>query len=183
MSYSNEIYEDSRTRACSPLPVRLLPERIADKSPRSLLRCRWEQFSVSISRLNTLIPLRLSNSILVHTSLSLYTAASTCCDAMTTPIEKQQANVGLSSDAESLLSETTRTAIREGIKPAFYAKVNVLNKAIADIGMGRYQWELFVTAGFGWMADNICAWIPSQTACSGRGGRVLRLQGFKPSPL
>lgn len=46
-------------------------------------------------------------------------------------------------------------AIREGIRPVFLAKVRVLNKAIADLGMGRYQWELFVSAGFGWFGDNL----------------------------
>ncbi len=59
-------------------------------------------------------------------------------------------------EVESVLSETIEAAQREGIKPAFYAKVNVLNEAIHEIGMGRYQWELFITAGFGWMADNLC---------------------------
>jgi hypothetical protein len=32
-------------------------------------------------------------------------------------------------------------------------KSKVINKAIQDIGMGRYQWELFVLCGFGWLAD------------------------------
>jgi hypothetical protein len=59
-------------------------------------------------------------------------------------------------DAASLISEQTLLAKKEGIKPAFLAKVNVLNAALHEIGMGRYQWELFVTAGFGWFADNIC---------------------------
>ena len=31
-------------------------------------------------------------------------------------------------------------------------KSKVINKAIQDIGMGRYQWQLFVLCGFGWMA-------------------------------
>ncbi|KAL2001757.1 hypothetical protein VTN02DRAFT_1311 [Thermoascus thermophilus] len=31
----------------------------------------------------------------------------------------------------------------------------VINKALQDIGMGRYQWELFVLCGFGWLADNL----------------------------
>ena len=31
----------------------------------------------------------------------------------------------------------------------------VINKAIQDIGMGKYQWRLFVLCGFGWLADNI----------------------------
>ncbi|KAJ7843093.1 hypothetical protein B0H14DRAFT_1018741 [Mycena olivaceomarginata] len=43
----------------------------------------------------------------------------------------------------------------EGIKPIFLAKVKVLNEAIAECGLGRYQWELFFSAGFGWFADNI----------------------------
>lgn len=59
-------------------------------------------------------------------------------------------------DAESLHSEFMLRAKQEGIQPAFLAKVTVLNRALADIGMGRYQWELFITAGFGWFADNIC---------------------------
>lgn len=34
-------------------------------------------------------------------------------------------------------------------------KSKVINKAIQDIGMGRYQWELFALCGFGWTADNL----------------------------
>jgi hypothetical protein len=29
----------------------------------------------------------------------------------------------------------------------------IVNRALQDIGMGRYQWELFVLCGFGWFAD------------------------------
>ncbi|KAL1407745.1 hypothetical protein Q8F55_007179 [Vanrija albida] len=61
----------------------------------------------------------------------------------------------LRSDNESLISDTTLIAQREGIKPAFLAKVQVLNNALAEIGMGRYQYELFFSGGFGWFADNI----------------------------
>ena len=32
-------------------------------------------------------------------------------------------------------------------------KSKVINKAIQDIGMGRYNWELFILCGFGWCAD------------------------------
>jgi hypothetical protein len=32
-------------------------------------------------------------------------------------------------------------------------KSKVINKAIQDVGMGRYNWELFVLCGFGWFAD------------------------------
>ncbi|KAK4172377.1 major facilitator superfamily domain-containing protein [Triangularia setosa] len=34
-------------------------------------------------------------------------------------------------------------------------KSRLVNKAIQDIGMGRYNWQLFVLCGFGWFADNL----------------------------
>lgn len=37
----------------------------------------------------------------------------------------------------------------------YLAKSKILSNAIQDIGMGKYQWTLFVVAGFGWMADNL----------------------------
>ncbi|KAJ7100792.1 MFS general substrate transporter [Mycena belliarum] len=58
---------------------------------------------------------------------------------------------GDDSSVQALLDK----AHLEGIKPVFLAKVRVLNEAIAASGMGRYQWELFLSAGFGWFADNI----------------------------
>jgi MFS family permease len=34
-------------------------------------------------------------------------------------------------------------------------KAKLINRAIQDIGMGRYQWQLFALCGFGWLADNL----------------------------
>ncbi|KAI0798733.1 major facilitator superfamily domain-containing protein [Xylaria sp. FL0064] len=34
-------------------------------------------------------------------------------------------------------------------------KAAVLNRAIKDIGMGWYQWQLFIVIGFGWASDNL----------------------------
>ncbi|KAH8693816.1 putative sugar transporter [Talaromyces proteolyticus] len=34
-------------------------------------------------------------------------------------------------------------------------KATTINLAIQDIGMGRYQWQLFILCGFGWFADNL----------------------------
>jgi MFS family permease len=34
-------------------------------------------------------------------------------------------------------------------------KSKVINKALQDMGMGRYQWQLFALCGGGWMADNL----------------------------
>lgn len=39
--------------------------------------------------------------------------------------------------------------------PHYVGKSKVINLAIMDIGMGRYQWELFALCGFGWTADNL----------------------------
>ncbi|KAH6989567.1 major facilitator superfamily domain-containing protein [Ilyonectria sp. MPI-CAGE-AT-0026] len=41
------------------------------------------------------------------------------------------------------------------LDPVYEAKATILNRAIRDIGMGRYQWELFVVIGFGWASDNL----------------------------
>ncbi|KIP06743.1 hypothetical protein PHLGIDRAFT_24417 [Phlebiopsis gigantea 11061_1 CR5-6] len=41
------------------------------------------------------------------------------------------------------------------VNPVYQAKARLLNAAIQEIGMGRYQWYLFVVAGFGWFADSV----------------------------
>lgn len=41
------------------------------------------------------------------------------------------------------------------LDPVYAAKARVLNKAIQEIGMGRYQWQLFIVIGFGWAQDNL----------------------------
>ncbi|KAF7356797.1 MFS general substrate transporter [Mycena venus] len=49
---------------------------------------------------------------------------------------------------DDLLDNTT-------VDPVYHAKARVLNAAIQDIGMGRYQYYLFICAGFGWFADSV----------------------------
>ncbi|KAL1937935.1 hypothetical protein VTO73DRAFT_12685 [Trametes versicolor] len=41
------------------------------------------------------------------------------------------------------------------VDPVYQAKARVLNAAIQEIGMGKYQWGLFAVAGFGWFADSV----------------------------
>jgi MFS family permease len=41
------------------------------------------------------------------------------------------------------------------LDPVYEAKAKVLNRAIQDIGMGWYQWQLFIVIGFGWASDNL----------------------------
>lgn len=44
---------------------------------------------------------------------------------------------------------------RTDSKTGYLVKSKLINKAIQDIGMGRYNWQLFVLCGFGWFADNL----------------------------
>lgn len=57
---------------------------------------------------------------------------------------------------ESLRAEIRADIATSGHDSAYDRKSKVANKAIQDIGMGRYQWQLFVLCGFGWFADNLC---------------------------
>ncbi|KAI6006136.1 major facilitator superfamily domain-containing protein [Pisolithus albus] len=43
----------------------------------------------------------------------------------------------------------------ESLDPVYHAKAKILNNAIQEIGMGKYQWCLFFVAGFGWFSDNL----------------------------
>ncbi|KAI5120241.1 hypothetical protein M0805_007545 [Coniferiporia weirii] len=58
------------------------------------------------------------------------------------------ASSGYSDDSSDLYKRTE-------IDPVYHAKAHLLSEAIAEIGMGKYQWWLFVAAGFGWFADSI----------------------------
>ncbi|KAK1778999.1 major facilitator superfamily domain-containing protein [Copromyces sp. CBS 386.78] len=56
--------------------------------------------------------------------------------------------------------EGLRREVRRGNKGGekwtdYEMKSKLVNKAIQDIGMGRYNWQLFVLCGFGWFADNL----------------------------
>lgn len=62
------------------------------------------------------------------------------------------------SDLESIaLGEGNVKAIfeNEEIDKVYLAKSNLISGAFQEIGMGRYQWELFALAGFGWSVDNV----------------------------
>ncbi|KAL2013102.1 hypothetical protein VTN00DRAFT_627 [Thermoascus crustaceus] len=56
---------------------------------------------------------------------------------------------------EALRAEVENDIAASGHDTAYDRKAKIINKAIQDIGMGRYQWELFVLCGFGWLADNL----------------------------
>lgn len=49
----------------------------------------------------------------------------------------------------SLRKETEDVLPEGSTDPAYQAKAHILNDAIQAIGMGKYQWALFVVTGFG----------------------------------
>ncbi len=60
------------------------------------------------------------------------------------------------SSTPSLATEAPVPVLSKGaVDPVYEAKAQVLNNAIQEIGMGWYQWQLFVVVGFGWASDNL----------------------------
>lgn len=54
---------------------------------------------------------------------------------------------------ESLRAEVETDISASGLDSSYDRKAKAINLAIQDIGMGRYQWELYVLCGLGWVAD------------------------------
>ncbi|KAL5528270.1 hypothetical protein ACEPAF_7406 [Sanghuangporus sanghuang] len=53
-------------------------------------------------------------------------------------------------ESELAASET------DGVGTAYLAKSHLINQCLQnEVGFGRYQWELFILSGFGWLADNL----------------------------
>ncbi|KAH7407121.1 MFS sugar transporter-like protein [Cadophora sp. MPI-SDFR-AT-0126] len=73
-------------------------------------------------------------------------------------IEKTTASRGgdFKEDGQAL-SDIDDTAVLDkgSLDPVYEAKARVLNHAIQEIGMGWYQWQLFIVVGFGWANDNL----------------------------
>ncbi|TKW51305.1 putative MFS-type transporter PB1E7.08c [Colletotrichum tanaceti] len=65
----------------------------------------------------------------------------------------------LEMSAAEYTIEGLRKEVRRGERgrrwTEYELKSKLINKAIQDIGMGRYNWQLFVLCGFGWFADNL----------------------------
>ncbi|KAL2039244.1 hypothetical protein N7G274_007912 [Stereocaulon virgatum] len=64
---------------------------------------------------------------------------------------------------EGLIAEVDLDIAASGHDTAYDRKSKVINKAIMDIGMGWYQWQLFVLCGFGWLADNLVLQVVALT--------------------
>ncbi|KAG9090947.1 hypothetical protein FRC07_011974, partial [Ceratobasidium sp. 392] len=61
------------------------------------------------------------------------------------------------------------------VNPIYQAKAELLNDAIQEIGMGKYQWHLFIVTGFGWLADNL--WPVSIGLILAQVAREFHVQG------
>lgn len=61
-----------------------------------------------------------------------------------------------SQASELRFNRKTVALVEDGqVDPSYQAKAQILNDAIQDIGMGKYQWHLLFVAGFGWFSDNV----------------------------
>ena len=67
-------------------------------------------------------------------------------------------------DSSSALDDIAAppAVLKGSTDPVYEAKARTLNSAIQEIGMGRYQWQLFVVVGFGWASDNLWPIVTSQ---------------------
>ncbi|KAI0158301.1 major facilitator superfamily domain-containing protein [Xylariaceae sp. FL1272] len=71
------------------------------------------------------------------------------------PAAERQPTTGPS--IEELLADLDHDSVipKDAIDPTYARKAAVINRAIQDIGMGWYQWQLFIVVGFGWANDNM----------------------------
>lgn len=56
---------------------------------------------------------------------------------------------------EALKAEIVADVAASDTDTPYDRKSKVINRALQDMGMGKYQWELFALCGMGWMADNL----------------------------
>ncbi|PWI75166.1 hypothetical protein PCL_05824 [Purpureocillium lilacinum] len=80
--------------------------------------------------------------------------------------EDNEAHGMLEMDAAEYTIEGLRQETRQGRQgqwTEYEIKSKLINKAIQDIGMGSYNWQLFVLCGFGWFADNL--WLQGVSLC------------------
>lgn len=45
--------------------------------------------------------------------------------------------------------------VMPGTNNVYEKKIVIMNEALIDIGMGSYQWKIFLATGFGWFVDNV----------------------------
>ncbi|KAF2025125.1 MFS general substrate transporter [Setomelanomma holmii] len=73
--------------------------------------------------------------------------------APTTTSDRRNINHGMT--VEDLKAEIVADVAANDTDTPYDRKSKVINRALQDMGMGKYQWELFALCGMGWMADNL----------------------------
>ncbi|KAI9050202.1 hypothetical protein LZ554_006343 [Drepanopeziza brunnea f. sp. 'monogermtubi'] len=61
---------------------------------------------------------------------------------------------GRSDSFEKIEDAANREFYGGSISDSYRIKSELVSRCMEEIGMGRYQWELFVVTGFGWTTDN-----------------------------
>ncbi|KAL6241223.1 hypothetical protein RBB50_011902 [Rhinocladiella similis] len=63
-------------------------------------------------------------------------------------------NTEIAGDIKTLDDAANREFYGNSITDSYRLKSALVSQCMEEIGMGRYQWELFVVTGFGWITDN-----------------------------
>ena len=80
-------------------------------------------------------------------------------DTPPTKTAGDERKTSLSHDVDVAIQEAPAAVLGEGsLDPVYEAKARILNKAIQDIGMGRYQWQVSMHFEF--------STLSLKTACS-----------------
>lgn len=65
-------------------------------------------------------------------------------------------------EVQSLTTSQDNSILEGAVTKEYARKVKILNDELGRIGMGWYQWRLFILAGIGWTADNFWATLNGQ---------------------
>ena len=57
--------------------------------------------------------------------------------------------------SESYEDKTNREFYGASVTDSYRLKSELVGRAMEEIGMGKYQWQIFVVTGFGWICDNL----------------------------
>ena len=63
------------------------------------------------------------------------------------PVREEIAEIGSIKELQALHTD--------GVDPVFEHQARLVNHAVQVIGMGKYQWALFVLCGYGWLCDQV----------------------------
>ncbi|KIX08884.1 uncharacterized protein Z518_03541 [Rhinocladiella mackenziei CBS 650.93] len=84
--------------------------------------------------------------------------------AQTTTVDSMNEKQGDIRYRNRVGDEIDITTIQPGTDKVYEAKIVLLNQAILDLGMGKYQWLTALLTGFGWYIDNF--WLQAITIIS-----------------